>query len=126
MYIHIYIPLFLSLSLYIYYIWPWVQIPFWPTFYSYFKEFDSAVVNTICINMYIYWKYWYSLAQKIIHEDLIQFKIFMNFDNFSCLIFGAQNVLIPPSANIPQEAKCYNTPKLYTTLKGSEILTREK
>ena len=50
----------------------------------------------------------------------------MNFDNFSCLIFGGQNVLIVPSANIPQEAKYYNTPKLYTILKGSENLTREK
>ena len=27
------------------------------------------------------------LAKKIMHEDLIYFKIFVNFVNFSCLIF---------------------------------------
>ena len=35
------------------------------------------------------------LAQKIMHEDLIQFKIFVNIADLSCIIFLAQNVLIP-------------------------------
>ena len=31
------------------------------------------------------------------YEDLKQFKIFMNLIDFSCMIFWAQNVLIPPN-----------------------------
>ena len=40
----------------------------------------------------------------------------MNFNNFSCLTFRAQNVSIPPDQNIFHGAKFLNTPKLYTTV----------
>ena len=39
----------------------------------------------------------------------------MNFDNFSFMIFLAQNVLMPPNPKIFQEIKRANTRKLYTT-----------
>ena len=31
------------------------------------------------------------------YEDLIQFNLYVNFVNFSCMTFWAQNVLIPPN-----------------------------
>ena len=33
------------------------------------------------------WGYWDILGHKIKSEDFIDFEIFMNFINFSCLIF---------------------------------------
>ena len=53
----------------------------------------------------------------VIHEKFLWFKIFFNFNNFSCLTFWAQNASIPLDQNMLQEggAKCFNTPKLYYT-----------
>ena len=39
----------------------------------------------------------------------------MNFNNFSCLVFWDENVLIPPNLKVSQGAKCFNTPKFYIT-----------
>ena len=43
------------------------------------------------------------LTQKAMHEDLIKFKVFVNFVNFTCMIFWDQNVLIPPNQVPPFE-----------------------
>ena len=46
-------------------------------------------VSTFFVDNF-YWKYWNILTQKIINNDLIKFKTIMNFNNFSCLIFGPE------------------------------------
>ena len=46
----------------------------------------------------IYWEYQNSLAQRIIHKALIQFKIFVNFVNFFCEFFWFE-FLGPKCAN---------------------------
>ena len=43
-----------------------------------------------------------AVCHKIIHEDLLYFKIFKNFFNFSCRISWSENVLILPSPKISQ------------------------
>ena len=41
------------------------------------------------------------------HENLILFKIFVNFVKFSCLIFWAQNVQTPPERNVSMSLDQY-------------------
>ena len=45
----------------------------------------------------------------------------MNFNNFFLSDFLSQNVVIPPIPKVPHEAKCANTPKLYTTDNNSDL-----
>ena len=42
------------------------------------------------------------LTKKVIHEDLLYFKIFINFINFYCLKFSAKNFAIPRDENMLQ------------------------
>ena len=61
---------------------------------------------------FIYFVYYNSLSQKIIHEDLTQFKIFVNCNNFICLIFDlkmfqhSQIKICPREQNISILSNC--------------------
>ena len=70
--------------------------------------------DDVC-NQYILWDFLGILTQKIMHKYLIWFKSLYQFYQFFLSDFLEENVLIPPSQNIPQEAKCFNPRKLDTT-----------
>ena len=67
----------------------------WELLYRFYYCFPHYTLP----NLYIYI---YDLVQKITHEDLIQSKLFVNYDSFSCLNFSAQNLLIQPSPKYSQ------------------------
>ena len=56
-----------------------------------------------------------NLTEKIIHEDLLYFKIFMSFNNFSCVIFVLKCANTQSLKIFQGELKCANTPKLYNS-----------
>ena len=53
---------------------------------KFIKTLRPKCVDYSC-KQYIWWKYLNILTQKIMHEDLIQFKIFATFVSFSFMIF---------------------------------------
>ena len=46
------------------------------------------------------------IASKITHKDLLSFKFFKNFNNFSCLIFMPKCASTPKPKNTPRGQTC--------------------
>ena len=61
-----------------------------------FNTIRPTYADSSC-NQYIWLEYPNILVQKIMHEDLIKFKILVRFVNFPWMIFLAQDVSIPPN-----------------------------
>ena len=90
---------------------------------KYLKIRISICPNIQCITNISKPKYFYFFVNNILDYfdtenytwRLVIVKIFMNFNNFSCLTVWAKNVWIP-YMKMFQWAKCFNTPIFYATL----------
>ena len=56
--------------------------------------------SILFMNKYIYWEYRNSLGERLCMKTCYNLKIFVNFIDFSCVIFWSQNVLIPQGQNL--------------------------